>query len=523
MNLLQFIKYKTFIGHSKKNTPLLSAWLLYSLRGGIWIINLCMTILMFKNIINLIKHLVINNFPIWFINLDRSKEFIINKNAKDCGEFVCSRVWIRGILSNYSNILNCLNSYVLRKLAIKNNIASTLYKKWHITRFTWPRAVFISSLKYNYIVAKEANSMRLPIIALIDTNVKSHVFNFPIVCNDDSIESVSFMCSILSKNIILYKYTKIVLWFYNCRKQLYLNLLNNWLNSFIYIKKKGYIALKGKFQMSLKFFNIIDKGLRFIFKLKKEIYTSDIGHTFNNVNDFFFCNFTFYSHFFVSIWYTKYLKFLNKFSFYNPNSSTNFYFLKNPLKFEHQYEQLKNKMFLPSLDKFYGLNNFSVSDSYAWRIKRQNENFIENNLRTKITYNLFVSYLYFYYINLFKNFMEFFTKNSAMSLSSIRPLFVKKYDYKKDKFKKMFWKFRQKRVFHYIFPLKKWYIVSEKKKKYINFGKLENINGFRVGFLKDKERLKRLIFLYFYLRLIFNILGIENLKFNKKNWKISDK
>jgi ribosomal protein S2 len=80
-----------------------------------------------------------------------------------------------------------------------------------MTRFTWPRAVFLSSLKYNYIVAKEANSMNLPAIALLDTNIKTHLFNFPLACNDDSIESYTFMCFLLSKFILLYKYNKIIL------------------------------------------------------------------------------------------------------------------------------------------------------------------------------------------------------------------------------------------------------------------------------------------------------------------------
>jgi ribosomal protein S2 len=94
---------------------------------------------------------------------------------------------------------------------MKNSKINILYKTWHMTRFSWPRAVFLSSLKYNYIAAYEAHSMRMPIIALIDTNIKSHLFNFPLACNDDSIESISFMCFLLSKFILFYKFNKVIL------------------------------------------------------------------------------------------------------------------------------------------------------------------------------------------------------------------------------------------------------------------------------------------------------------------------
>src|SRR5256885_1384978 len=48
--------------------------------------------------------------------------------------------------------------------------------------------------------------MFLPIIAIIDSNTKSYLVKFPIISNDDSMESFYFIFNIISKLIQLLKY-----------------------------------------------------------------------------------------------------------------------------------------------------------------------------------------------------------------------------------------------------------------------------------------------------------------------------
>jgi len=92
MYFSQFIKYKTYIGNNKKNTFFISSWLLFRLRGYTWIINLYKTISVLKYIFSFLKHLVINNLPIWFVNLERSREFIILNWANYCGEILSQKL-----------------------------------------------------------------------------------------------------------------------------------------------------------------------------------------------------------------------------------------------------------------------------------------------------------------------------------------------------------------------------------------------------------------------------------------------
>jgi len=53
--------------------------------------------------------------------------------------------------------------------------------------------------------------MFIPIIGIVDTNIKYHYYNLPILANDDSLDSISYICALMSKHILLNKYKKLIL------------------------------------------------------------------------------------------------------------------------------------------------------------------------------------------------------------------------------------------------------------------------------------------------------------------------
>lgn len=60
-------------------------------------------------------------------------------------------------------------------------------------------------------MAKEALSAGVPSIGLVDIDVKSHIYNIPVACNDDSSEAISFMHCIIAQYIIKCKYKKVLI------------------------------------------------------------------------------------------------------------------------------------------------------------------------------------------------------------------------------------------------------------------------------------------------------------------------
>jgi len=154
----------------------------------------------------LIKQVSSLGLPIWFINFDLTKENIVTANALKSGEFYLTRQWIRGLISNYFVITKAYRQYLVKKEFIEVRRVQEIYDKWLLTRFTWPRVIFISNIKTSYIIAKEAASIKVPTIALVDSNVKTFFYNLPVGSNDDSLDAIAYMNSIISNYIIKCKY-----------------------------------------------------------------------------------------------------------------------------------------------------------------------------------------------------------------------------------------------------------------------------------------------------------------------------
>lgn len=177
------------------------------------------------------------------------------------------------MLSNYFSIIKSIKKYNSKKIVYKSSVFLKIIKNWHITRFTWPRALFIANINSNYIVCNEAISVFLPIISMVDSNMKSHLVKFPIISNDDSIEGFYFILNLISKLILLLKYKRLVLWFSKYKKIIKEINLKKLINYLYYLKKKNF----NKAFKPLNLFNKFNKS----FKGIKNFYVN--GYGFKNL------------------------------------------------------------------------------------------------------------------------------------------------------------------------------------------------------------------------------------------------
>ena len=347
LNLDQFLKYKVHIGHYNRATKFYSSWFLYKIQKNVWIINIFKTIMFLKNIIVFIKYLINFNLPIWFINLEMTKELMFLMYSKLCGEFACTRYWIRGMLSNYISVSKSIRKYGSKKYVYKSSVFLKIANNWHITRYSWPRAIIISNIDNNYIVCKEALLMLMPLIAIIDTNVRNYLIKLPILSNDDCLESFHYIFNIITKLILLLKYKKLILWFSNY-KQIKQIKFNNLIN-FTFLKKKINFNI-------FKFINFSD--LLNINLTRIEIFNK-INYNFvkENKKGLIFFDFKLYKKkkFYRNFLFSSVYKY--KFIFKN---KLKFYILDDINKILYNLKNKRNRRFI-KLNKIFKYFNFFFS------------------------------------------------------------------------------------------------------------------------------------------------------------------
>ena len=64
-----------------------------------------------------------------------------------------------------------------------------------------PDAVFILDTKKEHIAVTEANKLKIPVIAVVDTNVDPDVVQFPIPGNDDAIRANALMSRVIAEAV----------------------------------------------------------------------------------------------------------------------------------------------------------------------------------------------------------------------------------------------------------------------------------------------------------------------------------
>src|SRR5439155_15904531 len=65
-----------------------------------------------------------------------------------------------------------------------------------------PSAVFIIDTKKEHIAVTEANRLRIPVVAVVDTNCDPDIIDYVIPGNDDAIRSAQLMCRVISDAVI---------------------------------------------------------------------------------------------------------------------------------------------------------------------------------------------------------------------------------------------------------------------------------------------------------------------------------
>lgn len=216
----QLLFYGIHIGHTFSNSLIFSSWLVYNYIKNILIINLYKSIYQWKLGFFGIAAACKVKGPIWFINLHKGFSSIVKNASILCGETCWTDNWIHGFLSNYvtmARVFRKLNKYYygayrpIQKWVIQNR------NLWLLSRKTWPRAIFVSSVYYSYWPVREALFLGSPCFGVTDTNTNCDFITIPFPGNDESLKCIAFYNDSVANFILVKKFKNIVRWYTKIR------------------------------------------------------------------------------------------------------------------------------------------------------------------------------------------------------------------------------------------------------------------------------------------------------------------
>ncbi|PPR16844.1 MAG: 30S ribosomal protein S2 [Alphaproteobacteria bacterium MarineAlpha9_Bin3] len=191
---------------------------LFGERNGIHIIDLQQTYPLIQNALKVIRDIAAGGGRVLFVGTKRQAQKIIAESAINSGQYFMNHRWLGGTLTNwktisksivrlknYDEILNKEDSGLTKKELVgiqrqRDKLEASLGGIKDMGGL--PDALFVIDTNKEHIAIKEANVLKIPVIAVIDSNSNPDGVDFPIPGNDDATRAISLYCRLMSESIL---------------------------------------------------------------------------------------------------------------------------------------------------------------------------------------------------------------------------------------------------------------------------------------------------------------------------------
>ena len=218
VTIKQLLDAGVHLGHKTfRWNPKMSQYIFGS-KDSIHIIDLVQTLEMTNVALHEIHKCIVSGGKILFVSTKKQATETISALAKDTSQFYVNHRWLGGMLTNWKTISNSIKRY--KKLSEDLKKESTGFTKKEILKMgkqrdklerslggiadmkKTPNMIFIIDTNVEDLAVKEAVKLRIPIVAIIDTNSDPTEINFPIPGNDDARRAINLYCELIKQTIL---------------------------------------------------------------------------------------------------------------------------------------------------------------------------------------------------------------------------------------------------------------------------------------------------------------------------------
>jgi len=208
--LKEMFENAVHVGHrTQKWNPKMKKYL-YGELSGLHIIDLEKTLECFNEALAFMSKTISEGKTILFVSTKPQSVKLIEDLSDICNMPYVSQKWIPGLLTNFPTVKRRIKYLAdLREQEASGEFekytkkeASSLKKTIDKLQTSLggvqnlskrPDAVFVVDVVRDKIVVKEANKLKIPIIALIDSNSEPSTVDYPIPANDDAMKSLRYL------------------------------------------------------------------------------------------------------------------------------------------------------------------------------------------------------------------------------------------------------------------------------------------------------------------------------------------
>jgi small subunit ribosomal protein S2 len=180
---------------------------IFDARNGIHIIDLSKTLTQLEAACEFLHSKVAAGGLVLFVGTKKQAQEAVKESAKSCNQLYVTERWLGGTLTNFNTIKRSIarlkqiekwetdgsiNNYGKQEQSMYRREAARLFKNLDGIRSMekYPAAMFVVDIKREHNAIAEGRRLKIPIVALVDTNCDPDLVDYPIAGNDDAIRSV---------------------------------------------------------------------------------------------------------------------------------------------------------------------------------------------------------------------------------------------------------------------------------------------------------------------------------------------
>jgi small subunit ribosomal protein S2 len=183
-------------------------------RNGVHILDLSQTVPLFARALEFVSSSVAGGGKVLFVGTKRQAQDAVADAARRSGQHFVNHRWLGGMLTNWKTISNSIK----RLKSLEEQLSGDTHglTKKEVLQLTRekdklemslggirdmggvPDVMFVIDANKEELAIKEANTLGIPVVAILDSNVSPDGIAFPVPANDDASRAIRLYCEAIA-------------------------------------------------------------------------------------------------------------------------------------------------------------------------------------------------------------------------------------------------------------------------------------------------------------------------------------
>ena len=183
-------------------------------RNGVHILDLSQTVPLFARALEFVSAATAGGGKVLFVGTKRQAQEPVADAARRSGQHFVNHRWLGGMLTNWKTISNSIKRMkTLEEQLSGDTVGLTKKEVLQLTREKdklelslggirdmggIPDVMFVIDANKEELAIKEANTLGIPVVAILDSNVSPDGIAFPVPANDDASRAIRLYCEAIA-------------------------------------------------------------------------------------------------------------------------------------------------------------------------------------------------------------------------------------------------------------------------------------------------------------------------------------